>query len=45
LDGVAIPKFITKLMFDVNEQGFEPVALALGPKFLGIGFEGEGSRY
>jgi cytochrome P450 len=37
LDGVAIPLFITKLMFDVNEQGFEPVALALGPKFLELG--------
>jgi cytochrome P450 len=37
LDGVAIPLFITKLMFDVNEQGFEPVALALGPKFLKLG--------
>jgi hypothetical protein len=24
-------------MFDVNEQGFEPVALALGPKFLELG--------
>jgi cytochrome P450 len=37
LDGVTIPKFITQLMFDVNEQGFEPVALALGPKFLELG--------
>lgn len=37
LDGISIPKMMNKMMLAVNEQGFEPIALILGPKFLELG--------
>jgi hypothetical protein len=37
LSSLPIPNFITKLIVDVNQQAFDPVALTFGSRFLDKG--------
>jgi hypothetical protein len=37
LSSLPIPKFITKLIVDINQQAFDPVALTFGSRFLDKG--------